>query len=61
MPIFDYKCDSCDHIKECIVRNSEQEIFCEKCNDKMKRQLSTPAGFNFKGSGFSETDYKRKS
>lgn len=41
---------------------SEDAIeLCPKCGKKTQRLISGGSGFIFKGSGFYETDYKRKS
>jgi len=34
---------------------------CPKCGNKVKRLISSGAGFIFKGSGFYITDYKKNS
>jgi putative FmdB family regulatory protein len=42
MPIFDYKCNECGFEFEVLVRSSEQNINCEKCNsNQVEKMLST--------------------
>ncbi len=41
--------------------NEERLKRCPECRHKVKRLLGTGAGIIFKGSGFYETDYRRKS
>lgn len=63
MPTYSYLCESC---------NKEIEIFhsinatpvktCPECkHNTLVKQIGQGCGVSFKGSGFYETDYKRKS
>jgi putative FmdB family regulatory protein len=57
MPIYEYTCITCDKSKE-ITRNfNDIEVIppCPICGYKMARVYS-PAGIQFKGSGFYKTD-----
>lgn len=62
MPTYDYVCRFCDHafehfqgIHDALLRK------CPECKRHgLKRQFGVGAGVVFKGSGFYETDYKRK-
>lgn len=61
MPTYDYECTVCGHTFELfqsIVEPPRKK--CPKCRRKVKRLLGAGAGIIFKGSGFYETDYKRK-
>jgi len=62
MPNYDYECQKCGHIFEVFQTMKEKRLTdCPKCKKgKVKRLLGTGAGIIFKGSGFYETDYKRK-
>jgi putative FmdB family regulatory protein len=64
MPVYDYKCNSCNTIIELFVwrtQNTLQDQFCQKCNDKLLKVFtSTTSKPILKGSGFYETDYKGK-
>ena len=67
MPIYEYYCIVCGKEKEVFQRMSDKDkppICCIDPKDKalmgeMKRKISNPA-IIFKGSGFYETDYKKK-
>lgn len=63
MPIVDYKDSVTDEVFEVYIRTGEipEEVMNEKTGNKAVRQYSGNVGFEFKGSGFYETDYKRKS
>lgn len=61
MPIFDFKCNKCDSTFEKLCNVDVESVKCKFCgNDDTVKQLSAPGGFQFNGSGFYETDYKRK-
>ena len=63
MPTYDYVCDECVHRFERFQRMSDGNLRkCPECGRlKLKRLMGSGAGVIFKGSGFYETDYKRKS
>ena len=60
MPIYEYRCESCDHRLEKLQRMSEGELKdCPECKrPTLKRLVSAPA-FRLKGSGWYETDFKK--
>ena len=61
MPTYDYRCEACKH--EFSLFQSITADPCNKCPDcdgKARRLIGAGAGIIFKGSGFYETDYKRK-
>lgn len=61
MPTYDYECQKCGHTFEYFKSMSEPDLKkCPECKGKLKRLIGTGAGIIFKGSGFYETDYKRK-
>ena len=61
MPTYDYKCPKCGTVFELFQKMKEKPVApCPKCGTKAERQLSGGHGIVFKGSGFYETDYKRK-
>jgi len=38
MPIFDYKCPSCNKVKKNVfIKNREEVIKCSQCHEDMKR------------------------
>jgi putative FmdB family regulatory protein len=60
MPIYDYNCPKCGQF-EALVRNKKEEVkFCPQCGSKIEKIMSLVGGFNFKGNGWYETDYKKK-
>jgi putative FmdB family regulatory protein len=62
MPTYDYKCRSCGLIFELFQNiTAEPVAVCAQCGREAKRLISSGAGVIFKGTGFYETDYKRKS
>ena len=60
MPIYEYRCESCEHRLEKLQRMSEGELKdCPACKrPTLKRLVSAPA-FRLKGSGWYETDFKK--
>lgn len=63
MPTYDYVCDACGHQFEAFQSMSEAKLRkCPECKRlKLRRLVGAGAGLIFKGSGFYETDYKKKS
>jgi putative FmdB family regulatory protein len=60
MPIYEYKCDN-GHVFDAIQKFSDEPITeCEVCGAPAHRVLTPPA-IHFKGSGFHNTDYKKRS
>ena len=67
MPTYEYVCgtDECRGWGEKVeVSKSVHQIdtpeHCAYCGATMRRQISLPARAHFKGTGFYETDYKRR-
>ncbi|MBD3289925.1 zinc ribbon domain-containing protein [candidate division KSB1 bacterium] len=62
MPTYEYRCDDCSYQFEKFQNMTDPHLKeCPKCGGKVQRLISSGAGLLFKGSGFYETDYKRKS
>ena len=60
MPAYDYRCTSCDERFEITRSISDTgEVCCPACGAAAKR-VFTPLGVHFKGTGFHNTDYKKK-
>ncbi|MBP6342917.1 MAG: zinc ribbon domain-containing protein [Candidatus Omnitrophica bacterium] len=62
MPTYDYECSACGHGFEALQSMRDPKLTkCPKCGkSKLQRLIGSGAGMIFKGSGFYETDYKRK-
>ena len=62
MPTYQYECDACHHSFETLQSMTEKKLQkCPQCGKlKLQRLIGTGSGIIFKGSGFYETDYKRK-
>lgn len=62
MPTYDYQCKLCGDEHEIFHSMSEgARKECPSCNkDGLEKQISSGSGIIFKGTGFYETDYKRK-
>lgn len=61
MPTYDYECLSCKDKFELFQQMKDQPLkICPKCQGKVKRLIGSGFGLIFKGSGFYETDYKKK-
>ena len=62
MPTYDYVCEACSHEWELFqsMKDSPSKS-CPKCKKrKARRRIGVGAGLIFKGTGFYETDYKKK-
>ncbi len=62
MPTYDYECTACNHKFELFqMMSAAPKKTCPKCKKKkLRRLIGSGIGIIFKGSGFYETDYKRK-
>ncbi len=64
MPTYEYQCQKCGHCFSEFQRIVDPPIKdCPKCKKQncVEQIISGGSGLIFKGSGFYETDYKRKS
>ncbi len=63
MPTYDYKCPDCGHAFEVFQSMSAKPVRkCPNCGKmKVKRLIGSGLGVIFKGSGFYQTDYVKKS
>jgi len=62
MPHYDYECQKCKHAFEVFQSMTDKHLTkCPKCKGPVKRLIGGGSGIIFKGSGFYETDYKKKS
>ena len=61
MPTYDYKCTKCKKEFEFFQSMNDKPLTeCPECHGKMKRKIGAGLGPIFKGSGFYETDYKKR-
>ena len=60
--IFEFKCNSCHQVFSKLVKDVIKEgVECKLCGStETERIVSATKGFQFKGSGFYETDFKNK-
>lgn len=61
MPIYEYQCASCHHAFDLIQKMSDEPIKqCPHCSKDTAIRLVSAAGFQLKGTGWYETDFKTK-
>lgn len=61
MPIYEYQCDACQHCFDAMQKMGEEPIkVCPVCQQSRVKRLVSAAGFQLKGSGWYETDFKHK-
>ncbi len=61
MPIYEYKCEDCEHQLEAIQKISDDPIKeCPACGKQSLKKLVSAAAFRLKGTGWYETDFKNK-
>ena len=61
MPTYDYECRDCKKKFDLFQSIKAEPIKkCPKCGGKVHRLIGGGSGIIFKGSGFYETDYKKK-
>ncbi|MDP8265807.1 MAG: zinc ribbon domain-containing protein [Candidatus Aceula meridiana] len=62
MPTYEYECSECGHGLEIFQSMTEKRLTeCPECKKEgLQRLIGTGSGVIFKGSGFYETDYKKK-
>jgi putative FmdB family regulatory protein len=61
MPTYTYQCTECGHAFDLfhgMMENGTRP--CPLCSAESMRKIGAGAGLIFKGTGFYETDYKRK-
>ncbi|MES9816221.1 MAG: FmdB family zinc ribbon protein [Candidatus Thiodiazotropha sp.] len=62
MPIYEYRCEACDHQLEVIQKMSDQALSeCPECKCNSLKKVISAAAFHLKGSGWYETDFKNGS
>ena len=59
MPIYAYKCGSCGHAKDVLQKISDAPLTaCPACGAASFAKQITAAGFQLKGSGWYQTDFR---
>jgi len=60
MPTYEYECAKCGNFD--FFQNMKDDPLkkCPKCGGKVHRLIGGGSGIIFKGTGFYETDYKKK-
>ena len=59
MPIYEYRCESCEHELEVMQKMSDAPLTdCPSCGEPALKKKISVAGFRLKGGGWYETDFK---
>tara|TARA_R110002095_G_scaffold1669_3_gene8055 strand:+ start:4048 stop:4374 length:327 start_codon:yes stop_codon:yes gene_type:complete len=61
VPIYEYRCNHCEHRLEMLQKISDDPAkTCPECGEDSLRKLVSAAAFKLKGTGWYETDFKDK-
>ena len=61
MPIYEYKCDECNHVLDALQKVSDKPLVdCPECGKSSLRRLISAPNFRLKGEGWYETDFKKE-
>ena len=59
MPIYEYRCVSCEHTMEALQRMSDDPLkVCPSCGKETLSKMVSAASFRLKGGEWYETDFK---
>jgi len=59
MPIYEYQCSECEHQLEALQKMSDDAlIHCPECHGETLKKKISAVGFQLKGTGWYETDFK---
>jgi putative FmdB family regulatory protein len=59
MPIYAYRCSACGHAKDVLQKMSDAPLTqCPACGAEAFSKQVTAAGFQLKGSGWYQTDFR---
>ena len=59
MPIYSYRCESCEHTQDVLQKISDLPLaVCPACGASAFKKQVTAAGFQLKGSGWYATDFR---
>ncbi|WNO09682.1 zinc ribbon domain-containing protein [Teredinibacter sp. KSP-S5-2] len=60
MPIYEYRCDACEHELEALQKMSDGPLVdCPVCEKPELKKKISAAAFRLKGGGWYETDFKK--
>jgi putative FmdB family regulatory protein len=61
VPIYEYRCDACDHRLEALQKFSDPPLkTCPECGAEKLRKLISASAFVLKGTGWYVTDFRDK-
>jgi putative FmdB family regulatory protein len=61
MPIYEYKCTECEHRLEKLQKMSDDPLKdCPECGKPSLSKLVSASSFKLKGTGWYETDFKKR-
>jgi putative FmdB family regulatory protein len=60
MPIYEYKCEECGEIFEIFQKSSDPPPEKHECGSNKISRVISKSSFILEGTGWYETDYKRK-
>jgi putative FmdB family regulatory protein len=59
MPIYEYRCSACGHELESLQKLADAPLTtCPSCGKETLTKLVSAAGFQLKGSGWYQTDFR---
>jgi putative FmdB family regulatory protein len=62
MPIYAYRCAACGHSRDVLQKMSDLPLsVCPECGAEQFQKQLTAAGFQLKGSGWYQTDFRNGS
>jgi putative FmdB family regulatory protein len=60
MPIYEYRCEACDHEMDALQKMSDAPLTdCPACGAPALKKKISAVAFRLKGSGWYETDFKQ--
>ena len=60
MPLYEYKCNECNHVFEAVQKFSDEPLKeCTECSGPVEKLISS-SSFHLKGGGWYQTDYADK-
>ena len=61
MPLYEFRCEMCNYLGTYLQDFKSPCPTCPRCKTEMRREITAPAGFNFKkgSGGFYSADNKQ--